>query len=133
MSLQLRLLIGLFVTIAAGCATVARPPDCLSAEQFHQCTECTASGMLEMSSDGHGFIGRLVLDNGDCVNVSLPPGRSRALLGKPAQRLKVSGPVLPYAQISLESKDSEYLVLSYSVKGRKVGRGRCGPYFLFVN
>jgi hypothetical protein len=89
--------------------------------------------MLEMSSDGHGFIGRLILDNGDCLNVSLSPRRSRALLGRPAQHVTVSGQVSPYPEISLYSQDSEYLVLSYSVKGRKVGQGRCGRYFLFVN
>jgi hypothetical protein len=35
--------------------------------------------------------------------------------------------------ISLSSQGSEYMVLSYSVKGRKVGQGRCGQYFLFVD
>jgi len=133
MNYQQGVLVGLFVTIAAGCATIARPPACVSAEQFVQCKECTASGMLEMSSDGHGFIGRLTLGNGDCLNVSLSPRRSRALLGRPAQQVTVSGQVLPYPEVSLDSQDSEYLVLSYSVNGRKVGQGRCGKYFLFVN
>jgi len=133
MSLQQGFLVGLFITTATGCATVGRPPACVSAEQFRQCKECTASGMLEMSSDGHGFIGRLTLANGDCLNVSLSPPRSHALLGRPAQQVTVSGQVLPYPDISLSSQGSEYIVLSYSVKGRKVGQGRCGQYFLFVN
>lgn len=132
MSLQQGFCVGLFITIATGCATAARPPACVSAEQFIQCKECTASGMLDMSSDGHGFIGRLTLDNGDCLNVSLSTSRSRSLLGRPAQHVTVSGQVLPYPEISLSSQDSEYLALSYSVQGRKVGRGRCGEYFLFV-
>jgi hypothetical protein len=129
MSLRHGFLVFSLITAAIGCATVERPPSCLSAEQFLQCKECTASGILEMSSDEHGFIGRLTLDKGDCLNVSLSPRRSRALLGRPAQHVTVTGQVLPYPNISLYSRGSEYTVLSYSVKDRKIGQGRCGKYF----
>ena len=51
---------------------------------------------MEITSDGHGFIGKLVLENGECINVSLPSDRSRRLLGKPPQPIKVMGQVLRY-------------------------------------
>ena len=116
------------VELLAACATVSRPPLCSSAEQFRQCDECTVTGVLMMSSDGHGFIGKLLLEDGDCLNVSLSSERSRRLMDQPAQQITVSGTVLPYPVVA----DSEGLVLGYRVKGRPVGRGLCGDYFLFV-
>jgi hypothetical protein len=58
---------------------------------------------------------------------------ARGLLDTPAQQVTASGQVLLYPDISLSSQGSEYMVLSYSVKGRKVGQGRSGQYFLFVD
>jgi len=116
----------LISALATGCVTVKPPPACASVEQFRQCTACTVSGLMAMSSDGHGFIGKLVLDNGECLNVSLSQQRSRRLLGEPAQHMTVSGEVLPYPEVS------GGLVLGYRVKDRPIGRGLCGDYFLFV-
>ena len=95
-----RMLIGLlWCALTAGCMTAKPPPVCASGEQFRQCAACTVSGLIEMSSDGHGFIGKLVLDNGDCLNVSLSPQRSRRLLGIPAQHMTVSGEVCPIRRL----------------------------------
>lgn len=76
-----------------------------------------------MSSDGHGFIAVLELPDG-CMNVSIPDGEAKRLLGKEPQTRTVSGTILPYA--------TGDLVLELRVNGRKVGRGLCGEEFLFV-
>jgi hypothetical protein len=104
------------------CATVPRlaktVADCSNVER------CRVEGLLEMWSDGHGYIGIVTLDDGSCINVSLPERRSRSLLGQPSQRVVLTGRVVffPY----------EPGVLSFRVNGRRVGYGRCAPYFVFV-
>ena len=76
-----------------------------------------------MSSDGHGFIGKLTTRDG-CLNVSVPDREAKRLLGKePAQRT-FKGDVLPYP-----TGDD---VFDVRVNGRKIGRGLCGDDFLFV-
>lgn len=76
-----------------------------------------------MSSDGHGFIGVLHLSDGKCVNVSMPLGESKALLGKPMSVRTVSGAYLPFVY------DSESVIL---VDGRRIGLGVCGSYYIYV-
>ncbi len=77
-----------------------------------------------MSSDGHGFIGRLTLDEGGCVNVSLPVQASRALLNHAPTTMTVRGKVFPYVH------DDNLLELQ--INGRSVGYGLCGDFFVFV-
>ena len=82
------------------------------------------TGHLEMSNDGHGYIGVLRLDDGSCINVSLPENDSNRLLGQSPQRASLAGRVLPFPY----GKDA----LTFEVNGRRVGYGKCAPYYLFV-
>lgn len=127
MNIWQRLCLNLVAILEIGCTTI-QPQNCDSIKQLRQCTSCTVTGWLEMSSDGHGFIAKLVLENGECVNVSLPTAEARNLLGKPPRKVKVHGDVLPYPVPS----GADGLVLGYRVKGRPVGQGLCGDRFLFV-
>jgi hypothetical protein len=77
-----------------------------------------------MSNDGHAYIGILRLDDGSCINVSLPETRSQDLMGKKPEPTELAGRVLffPYADGAL----------GFNVSGRKVGYGKCARYFIFV-
>jgi len=75
-----------------------------------------------MSSDGHAFIGILTFNDGTCINVSLPNSESRELYRKPARVRTVTGRTYPFVFADEEIR----------VGGRKVGLGRCGPYYIFV-
>ena len=55
----------------------------MTAEQCARAETRKVRGMLEMSNDGQAYIGRLHLDDGSCVNVSLPEKESRRLSGQP--------------------------------------------------
>lgn len=85
---------------------------------------CSVSGLLEISNDGHAYIGILRLDDGSCINVSLPERQSKQLAAQAPQAAEVTGRVLffPY----------EEGVQSFTVNGRKVGYGKCSRYFLFA-
>lgn len=105
-----------------GCA--AAPPVAKTVADCARVERCRVEGLLEMSSDGHGFIGIVTLEEGSCINVSLPVRRSQPLLGRPPQRVDLTGRVVffPFEPGSL----------SFRVNGRPVGYGRCAPYFVFV-
>jgi hypothetical protein len=108
--------------LLAGCATAPRSAktaaDCSKAER------CRVEGSLKMSTDGHGYIGIVMLADGSCINVSLPVARSRPLSGQPPRRVTLTGSVLffPYAPG----------IDSFRVNGRPVGYGICTPFFVFV-
>ena len=107
-----------------GCATEPPPTVAKTGADCEEATVCKVEGLLEMSSDGHGWIGIVRLDDGSCVNVSLPEARSRSLLGRPAQHVMLSGKVVYFPR----GPD----ILSFTVSGRKVGYGICGAHFVFV-
>jgi hypothetical protein len=85
--------------------------------------QCHAIGQLEMSSDGHGFIGVMRFGDGRCVNVSLPDEQSRLIIGKPTHRRKVKGNFMAFVF------DSEEM---FMISGRRIGLGRCGVNYIFV-
>lgn len=84
---------------------------------------CVVSGLLTMSGDGHGFIGKLTTPNG-CLNVSIPDREARRLLGQEPIERTIRGRLLPYV--------GEEDIVEQRVNGRKIGRGLCGDAFLFV-
>ena len=85
---------------------------------------CTINGLLEISNDGHSYVGILHIDAGGCVNVSVPEREARRMSDKPARRVTVTGRVLPYVH--------ENTFVEYRVNGRQIGYGLCGDHFLFV-
>ena len=110
-------------TIGSGCAS---HPAAVRVETAGKCADvswCQVAGDLQMSSDGHGYIGVLKLSDGSCINVSLPEKESRLLMGKPSQRRLLTGKVLPYPF----GED-----LFFKVNGRRVGFGNCQRYYLFI-
>jgi len=92
-------------------------------EVCRQTRTCVIAGLFEVSSDGHGFTGQLTVGD-SCLNVSIPDREARRLLGKEPSPRKFSGQMLPY----IVGDD----IFEQRVNGRVVGRGRCGPDFLFV-
>lgn len=95
-----------------------------TASECEDVSNCKVSGVLEMKSDGHGFIGYLQLSDGTCVNVSLPEGLSKSLVDKPPVMMEVQGPVLPFP--------NDIDVIGFEVNGRRVGFGNCGNFYIFV-
>lgn len=110
-----------FVGILAACTHASG-----SAEQKKECLSgdpCKVSGLLTMSTDGHGYIGKLDVGNGKCLNVSLPDATSRKTIYKPARSVTLRGRWLPYVkQENIQAR----------VNGRTVGEGLCGDHYLFV-
>ena len=126
MNTRVVLRIGVLVTLLGGSACVTTPPP-IRAKTAADCQDaktCAVSGLLEMSNDGHAYIGILRLADGSCINVSLPEVRSQALVGKAPEAAEIVGRVLffPYAEGAI----------GFNVSGRKVGYGKCTRYFLFV-
>lgn len=107
-----------------GCSNTKAPGTHMSKKECEISKKCTASGMLEMSSDGHAFIGKLILGDGSCINVSLSDSVSKSLLGKSESYYVVHGFVFPYPA----SED----ILRFEVNGRDIGFGLCGPFYIFV-
>jgi hypothetical protein len=126
MNARIVLRIGVLATLLGGSACVTTPPP-MRAKTAADCQDaktCAVSGLLEMSNDGHAYIGILRLADGSCINVSLPEARSQALVGKAPEAVEIAGRVLffPFAEGAI----------SFNVSGRKVGYGKCARYFLFV-
>ena len=77
-----------------------------------------------MSSDGHAYIGILTLNDGRCINVSLPERQSQRLLNKPEQQTTIVGQVFSFPH------DDD--ALGVQINGRAIGYGLCGDKFVFV-
>ena len=84
---------------------------------------CSISGMVIIKGD-RGFIGELQIENGKCVNISLPEDISRKLVDRPPEKITVTGKVMPYPPYDEVS--------DLKVNGRKVGFGWCNDYYIFV-
>lgn len=107
------------------CKTTPQQPP-MTAAECQAASRCVAEGMLEMSTDGHAYIGILRMADGACINVSLPERESEKLFGKkPVQRM-VAGGVFPFP-----FSDEE--MFSWKVNGRKIGFGTCGAHYIFVD
>ena len=85
--------------------------------------DCTVTGSIAMTSDGHGFIGKLTLPDGKCVNVSLSDEESRRMTGAAPKEGSFTGRALPYV------RDPSLVPL---INGRRVGMGLCGDFYVFV-
>ena len=119
----MRSMVCLLLLLLGGCVTPSQRSmtfdECSVAEDV-----CAISGLLSMSSDGHGFIAELRLADGRCVNVSLPISLSRKLLRQAPRAMSVHGAVLGYPI----GED----VSHFEVNGRRIGFGECGNFFVFV-
>lgn len=115
--------IALFSSVLAGCASsgVKHSTTAIGCEDA---AICEVSGFLTMKSDGHGFIGEVVMADGSCIDVSLPEEQSRKLIGQPPRRVEVQGPVLPFP--------FGENIMGFKVNGRDVGFGSCQDFYIFV-
>jgi hypothetical protein len=114
----------LVALLPVACAATSPPIVAKGTADCEAASACEVRGLLEMGNDGHGYIGTVRLDDGSCINVSLPERQSRSIQGQPPRRMSLIGKVVPFPY----GED----VLSFKVNGRKVGYGRCGSYFVFV-
>lgn len=95
-----------------------------TASECETASVCRVSGLLEMNSDGHGFIGDFTLPDGSCINVSLPEEQSKKLLGNSPVKMEIQGSVLPFP--------FGENILFFKVNGRRVGFGNCSDFYIFV-
>jgi hypothetical protein len=117
-------LVAIVLPLVGACATQQPPTRAQTAAACRDAFICQVTGSLEMSSDGHGYIGVLKLDDGSCINVSLPEKVSQRLRGRAPERMTLTGRVLPFPQGEN--------ILTLKVNGRRVGYGRCGAFYVFV-
>lgn len=96
----------------------------MTAQQCEEAKKCKVSGSLAIKSDGHGFIGELSLEDGSCIDVSVPNNFSERYRDQPAQMLQLEGPVFPYPN----GED----IIELKINGRKIGVGLCGNFYVFV-
>ena len=99
----------------------------MSKDECRSASYCTLIGTLTRSSDGHAWIGRLTLDSGECVNVSIPDAEMIELGESGVSDAMVAGAVVFYP-----TSNTDDLVTSFTANGRKVGVGNCGDFFIFV-
>ena len=101
----------------------------MSKEECREADVCELVGHLARSSDGHAWIGRFTLASGECVNVSIPDQGMEALSESGEERVRLSGRVVLYPIFELET---DLVVTSFALSGRKIGIGNCGDFFVFV-
>lgn len=118
-----RALVVLLMSTVASCVAFS-PTKTMSVEECGRAETCTIRGFLEMSNDGHAYIGKVFLESGGCVNASLPEAESRRRSGRPMEVVTITGDVFSYIY-----EDS---YIEYFIDNRKIGYGACGDYFLFV-
>ena len=99
----------------------------MSKEECRAASVCSLAGDLTLSSSGYAWIGRLTLDSGECVNVSLPDEVTRTLAESGANGVRLVGDVVRYPEF-----ENNYVVVSFAVRGREVGIGGCGDFLVFV-
>jgi len=99
----------------------------MSFEQCEKSDICSISGAMELTNDGHAYIGKVVMSDGRCVNVSVPLEAYRDYESgreKFQNQVSLRGRVFPYAY---GDGFTETLI-----NGRKVGYGKCGNFYVFV-
>ena len=112
------------LTLTLASCAAAPTARIMSIKECERSEVCTVRGLLEMSNDGHAYIGKIHIDGGGCVNVSLPEAESRRRSGQPMQMITVTGKVFPYVY--------ENTLIEYRINNRKIGYGLCGDYFVFA-
>jgi hypothetical protein len=86
--------------------------------------ECVLKGMLRVVELGDAKMGKLEIGNNQCVSVSLPQSRIEAAEKQGPHQATLQGTIFPVP------RDVE--VATIAVNGRKIGRGQCGSFYLFV-
>jgi len=102
------------------------PPTTMSREQCESNSVCTLRGLASAEIGEHGQIVRLELDDGSCVNVSLPPAQWAELRRSGATEMTVSG------EVFFEPAPGNGEESIIEIDGRRIGFGLCGPLFIFV-
>jgi hypothetical protein len=108
----------------AGCVTSSRPS--MTYEACAASSECVIRGVATAELGEHGQTVKLQLDDGRCVNVSLPRERWDALRASGPTEMTIMGGVYREPQ----SQNGEEVVLE--INGRTIGFGLCGDFFVFV-
>lgn len=112
------------ITLGLGACKTTSETNAMTVTECEHSHVCTLQGLLEMSNDGHAYIGKMNVDGGGCVNVSLSEKQSKRMTGRPPQRKTITGRVLPYPH--------DLGFIEYRVNGRQIGYGKCGDYYIFV-
>jgi hypothetical protein len=98
-----------------------------SAMTYDECAAsrlCVVEGILSIREMAHVKMGHLLLPNGQCVAVSLPKSEADRLQRVGPKHSVVSGIVYPI----IPDED----VVFVEMKGRRIGWGVCGPFYIFA-
>lgn len=113
--------------LLSGCSSTSFDLSDVPLMKFDQCVSskyCRVSGNLSLKEVDHVLMGRLTMDDGRCLNVSLPKGTVQRLRAEGAVNEVVVGRVFP----SYPDPDLAEIYIA----GRRVGLSQCGNVLLFV-
>lgn len=89
----------------------------------HVGLECRLTGRIDIDEVSHVRMGKMLFNNGSCINISMPKRLIEYYMFNPAV-VTIEGVLRP----GVGGDDVLFLI----VGGRKVGLGGCGDVFLYV-
>jgi len=113
--------------LLSGCSATSHDMSSVPLMSFDQCLSskyCRVSGELSLKEVDHVLMGRLTMDDGKCLNVSLPKRTVQHLRSEGTVSQVVVGRVFP----SYPDPDLAEIYIA----GRRVGLSQCGNILLFV-
>ncbi len=109
------------------CASAPAPvAESMTYEECQHASRCQISGVLHLRSVDLVQMGRLNLDDGRCINVSLPDNMIEELGRRMPKRQVIKGRVF----IGGHRDESAW---SMVIEGRKVAISQCGDFYIFVD
>lgn len=96
----------------------------MSVDACKKAKHCVLQGMLSVVEIGDIKMGKLELDHGECVSVSLPSKMIELAAKQGRHKATVEGTIFPVP--------TDVEVATISVNGRTIGLGQCGNFYLFI-
>lgn len=106
------------------CSTPIVSNEAMTFDQCSQADYCRISGKLSIREVDHVKMGRLDLEDGTCINVSLPTSEVTRLELIGIELTTIEGRVFP------ATSGSDFV--SLTVNGRRVGITHCGNFYVYV-
>lgn len=85
---------------------------------------CSVTGRFSIEEIDHVKMGKLILDDNKCINLSLP---------KKMLKNSSSGKDMTFHGQLYETPSSDELTAGIKIDGRKVGWSQCNKLYIFVN
>lgn len=103
----------------------ASVPAAMSREQCERNEVCGYTGVVTIEEINHVFMGRLMLETGECVNLSLNDRTIKKIRKEGSKVLTVYGYRLP---TPVGMHDVDFI----KVDGRRIGWELCSDHYIFV-